>query len=68
MTIGRSMINFPRQSIAAAVRAEIYGYAFMAEISEDDQDYEELSSYHVFIGLLSRLAVPQVFWTAHQGS
>ena len=29
------MINFPRQSIAAAVRAEMHGYALMAEISED---------------------------------
>ena len=36
MTIGGSMINFPRQSIAAALRAEMHGYEWMAEISEDD--------------------------------
>ena len=31
-----SMIDFPRQSIAAALRAEMHGYALMAEISKDD--------------------------------
>ena len=35
MTIGGSMINFPGKSIAAALQAEMRGYALMAEISED---------------------------------
>ena len=35
MTIGGSMINFPVQSIAAALRAEMHGYALMVEVSED---------------------------------
>ena len=35
MTIGGSMINLPGQSIAAALRAEMHGYALTAEISED---------------------------------
>ena len=35
MTIGGSMINFTRQSIAAALRAEMHRYALMADISED---------------------------------
>ena len=29
------MINFPGQSIATALRAEMHGYALMAEINED---------------------------------
>ena len=34
--IGGSMIDFPMQSRAVAFRADMHGYALMAETSEDD--------------------------------
>ena len=36
VTIGGSTINFPGQPIASARRADMHGYALMAEISEDE--------------------------------
>ena len=43
MTIGGSLINFPGQSIASALKTEMHGHALMTKISEDGHEHESLT-------------------------